>query len=390
MSVFEVEVVRVRGPSTQSQSSYGKFTVPGPPPLTPKRARDVVMSGVVPYSSSPGNYDFELDHPTTPGLIEIAHSKTDRQRNAEKARRLEKAQGDTELLRQELEGVKEKVKRVEDLEEKVKRLEDMEEKVKRMEDLQATERLKDQEVVAAWETCDRMARAINDIVKFAVFTSPDSDDIQDAQYAWSEATTGTKYRYRMYSSLPHLLTAWWLETSGEDFELPDYLVPLTLNGFHWTPLSPQLARAAECLWDHYKTHLDVMLRLFWERPSTQRNNIQHLAPTMAFARSYLTTILSEKAINSVSPIIALGTRFEGTQKVRSRKEEDEVEGEAMDENLRLCDLLGLIQTGNTGLYSYSMQDEATEGKKRPEDWSEDDDDDRTSKRLKHDTSHYLV
>ncbi|KAF5383825.1 hypothetical protein D9615_003835 [Tricholomella constricta] len=206
MAVAEVEVVRVQGPSTQSPSQSQSS-----------------LNGAV--SESPAKYDFEIDR-TTPGIIWIPHSKTDTERKCEsflltlhpfpqltvfiaKAKNtslLENIQGDMEILKQELEDVKAEHWQT-NIKEMIKGLETERVKVRKVIDGLKTERVKNKEVPAAWETCDRMAQAINNLVKIAVFTSQDDNGIQAARYVWdNRVTKGTKYRYRTIA-LAHGLVA---------------------------------------------------------------------------------------------------------------------------------------------------------------------------------------
>lgn len=236
--------------------------------------------------------------------------------------------------------------------------------------------MREEELVTGWETCSRIAQAINDLVKVAVLDFPD-DGLAGARPIWDKSTKGYKNRY-----LPHLLTNWWLASyfAGEDYELPDCLVQFTEDPlpyeFERAKMPSHLSNAAACLWEYFKPQLELMLRLYWAWPN-KRNDLQHPVPTPASAQSHLKTLLSVQEMDMVSPIIETGTKMERGQRRFLFKHEDG--REPTDTNLSLCEALGLI--GNVG--ADAAENESTKGEKR-ENGSEAEDDDRAGKRPKRD------
>ena len=134
--------------------------MPGPLPITPKRAQRVVLSGDVP-SSSPRNYVMDLDGSSV--QVWLTHEKSDRERTVSDIRSVHpfiltifvaKADKTKALadLATEFEHFKEEWKQ-----EKVQRAREMEGLMAWKEELE-DERAREEQLVACWETYIRIAQ----------------------------------------------------------------------------------------------------------------------------------------------------------------------------------------------------------------------------------------
>ena len=166
-----------------------------------------------------------------------------------------------------------------------------EDRIRALEDdmkIQNEARKAQENIIFEWETCDRLAQGLNDLIKDAVMNSDsDTEDFSEARVIWSAKN---QYRY-----LPHLFTEWWLSYAKDESDpsnhLPsafDQLPPSEISKYQSRrPLTSDISNAAERLWfSSLQNKIDLMLTYYHYRPKG-RDEKQHPIPSTAFASAFV-------------------------------------------------------------------------------------------------------
>jgi len=293
---METSVYRVHHTSPQASQFIANVTIAGGSPITPKRVTHVIQE--LTLSSPSGRYSGIVKYPTSgPASIHIRHIDSDQ-------KRLNSKRVEVAALRETIEKYHEGFQAYVKAQEREK-----EEQRQRRENESAP--------IYQWETCSRLAQAINDFLKNVIqATSPDSKCEEECKLARAQSIWDRGYGSRY---LPHIYALWWVKAYEEDPTM--YPLPLPLSNLAvcsprsynsyvtMPPLADHVATGVLALWEsHWQPLLDLML-IFYIEQDEGRNFIQHPSPTRQFATAFIKTVpgLSDEDQVAASILIRLSS-----------------------------------------------------------------------------------